>query len=93
MLTCPKCGFKEQVLKWFKSGNTYHASSKHENIKYKIEKENNVYWFYYEGAKTKRRKLPVCFNVFIFDGFNWNNGQGFITLEEAKNYCFNYENQ
>jgi hypothetical protein len=90
MQTCPKCSYTENLLQWYKKGNNYYANSKRENVKYKIEKEENVYWFYNEGAKVKRKILPVCFQVYIFE-IEWGSYGGHLTLEKAKEYCQNYE--
>lgn len=91
MLTCPNCGYSEEPLKWFKKGDNYHANSKHEGLKYKIEKEINVPWVYYTGAKTHRVKLPVLFVVFIYEEGAWKSIKGCTTLSEAKEYCEGYE--
>ena len=93
MQTCPKCGYKENILSFHKSGNTYYANSKTVGIKYKIEKENNVYWFYHVGAKQRKVKLPVVYNVFIIEDNECRAAGGHTTLEEAKEYCNKYENE
>jgi len=93
MQTCLKCGYKENLLSFHKSGNTYYTNSKTPGIRYKIEKENNVYWFYHVGAKQRKVKLPNVFNVFINDTGEWRAAGGHTTLEEAKEYLNKYENE
>ena len=92
MLVCPECGYSEETLKWFKKGDNYHANSRHDGLKYKIEKETNLMWFYYTGAKTHKVKLPVVFNVNFCEEGIWKGIKGCATLAEAKEYCEGYEN-
>ncbi|HEY8891046.1 MAG TPA: hypothetical protein VIM70_12405 [Clostridium sp.] len=91
-MNCALCGAEVKSMLFIKNSPFYNAISQNPEYKteYKIEQVKDAYWV--KGTLQRNVKLPVCYIARIKDqDCEWSNGQGFDTLEQAKQYCNKYE--